>query len=404
MTRRLLLAIAFFAALAGAGNALTIPITVAPSPTPTPVAYTAHAIPCVDIYTSDTTGYCSTIPPQPSPNPSSSADLAAIVDDTTGGYPAMANAFAYDPASQPGGSGFGLDSALSAYINPNGKLSSSTTGLIAYAVNCNGAFTCTAASGNIQNGPIYLPVGARNQNNSDHHLDLRTGPCLNGVSDPIGCEQMLWVASQPNDQTGQTLTAQGGGQCPLSGAGYSCSGITAGNAPVSKTAIDPADALTAMNQSDGNGILTHALNCDVSATSAHYVFPSAYYDTGNGGPPNGARLYVPLLLATINSTWAGHPYYAMILRTLAVRGCFIDDTTGGYAGISIGGIGPSPYTVNGGPDPWAAIAAAEGIAYPGGSAPSFPMEGYTVQTLFRECLYRGQVDHNYGSGPYPATC
>ena len=385
--------------------AFQIPASATPAPTPSPTYLQPIGV-CSKVYTADTTGYCSSIPASPSPNPSSSSDLQTIVADTMSGYPLMANAFIYDPQSQPGGAGFAQDSGFPAYFNPNDSgstASTATTGLISYAVNCGGAFQCGSSAGNIQSGPIYLPTNARVQSNTDHHITIRSQPCLNGVTDKIGCEVETWVTSQIPDKTGQTLTAQGGGECGLSTAGYSCSGVTAGNAPIMKGAVDPVDALTAMGQT--NGVLPYALKCAVSQTSANYIFPSSYYDTGNGGPPNGARFYVPLSIATINSAWAGHPYYAMLVRTLAVHGCFVDDTTGGYAGISIDTLGPSAYTVNNGADPWAAIASAEGVSYtPGGSAPNFPMEGYTIQTLFRECLYRGQWNHPYGTGPYPATC
>jgi hypothetical protein len=326
--------------------------TPTPTPKPTPTATFLVYNPAAGTYRLfPQSPMLQKIPSNPQPDPSSSAWIAeSQIGNTIGRLQ-----FFSDP------SGYAQDVSYPIYYT----VASSDPHAETIKISCSGYTNagCPANGVKLSVDSRVLPEDFGT--NGDRHITF--------IDTAGGYEHDLFQAAWP--PSSGILTAKQGGQCALTGTGFSggdCS-ATASGTPASLGLIRATDLLAAIG--NPNGSLPYAI---AVATKCNYgyIAPAVNGDNGNDscetGPPDGARFYLAMHDAAVNALNAPN-IVKVLLRTLDEDhyGAMLTDTNGGGAEMSMSRESDLTYTVYGEPGPWVSqfVPEARNEGLTGASAP-----------------------------------
>jgi hypothetical protein len=187
---------------------------------------------------------------------------------------------------------------------------------------------------------IPVPAAARPAGGSDGHLTVVT---------PDGWEYDLWQSHAP-PAGGGTLTFGWGGRTRVDGDGLG-SRATASHFGSLAGVVRPEELAA--------GHVDHALFIVLKCTSGHVAPAQGDGAQCSGAPPMGTRFQLTLSDAQI-AALAVPAWKKAILGALARYGGYVGDTGGSGFGVMIQS--SSTYTSFGAPDPFVALARANGVA------------------------------------------
>lgn len=323
----------------------------------------------------------STIPPNPEPDPSSSAWVAAAnVGNSLGRFQFFANQ-----------NGYARDFGFPIYYT----VAKSDPHAETVKISCKGYGGC------VENG-VSLTIDSRDLpedygTDGDRHMAF--------IDSSDGYEHDFFQVQWPPSKG--VLTATTGGQCSLRSSGFSDGGCsaTASSAPQSIGLVRATDLLYALKSS--NGTLPYAIAVATQCNSG-WIAPASNGDDGDGcekGPPMGARFYLALHDAHINSLPVSD-IVKVLLRTMDQDhyGAMLTASNPGQTELTLQRESDLTYTVYGQSGPWVSqfIPEARNEGLPGASAPDsdgtyyiqLPLPANLLSDYLRVLKIDSSISHN----------